>query len=159
MSKLHCTRHQQHCYSLVLNTATFTDAEITCAGYGGILATIPDEGTQLFIIQLVGDRDTWIGLDDRRNEGQFMWSDGTPLGSGYTYWSPGEPNDASTSSDQDCVHLWPLAGFRWDDQPCERMEHFVCQFSASGDRSNADPGNSNVPGNSHDRHLDHQAQQ
>ncbi|XP_035682837.1 latent-transforming growth factor beta-binding protein 2-like [Branchiostoma floridae] len=125
---LDCTRYQQKCYVLAYQIATFADAEQTCADYGGILATIPDVGTQLFITQLAGNLDTWIGLDDRLNEGQFMWSDGTALGAGYSNWSPGEPNDLSTTSAQDCVHLWSLAGFRWDDQPCDRMEHFVCQF-------------------------------
>ncbi|CAH1262671.1 CSMD3 [Branchiostoma lanceolatum] len=126
-----CSRYEDRCYTLSASTATFAEAEQKCAEEGGVLATVLDRETQLFLMQLVGSRDTWIGLDDRTDEGRFVWSDGTPLGSGYSYWTLGEPNDGGNpTTTQDCVHLWPAAGFRWDDQQCSRSEYYVCEFSA-----------------------------
>ncbi|XP_019618629.1 PREDICTED: sushi, von Willebrand factor type A, EGF and pentraxin domain-containing protein 1-like [Branchiostoma belcheri] len=120
------------CYMVSNTTATYRGAGDVCRLMGGQLVVVKNKETQDFIAANSDGKDLWIGLDDQLDEGQFKWSDGAALES-FTYWAPGEPNDASTTSSQDCVHLWPLASFRWDDQPCDRMEYFVCQFSVMAD--------------------------
>ena len=51
----------------------------------------------------------FIGLNDRDDEGNYVWSNGEPLCPGsYTNWAPGEPNnnDNLDPDGQDCAQLW-----------------------------------------------------
>jgi len=64
----------------------------------------------------------WIGLNDRRNESLFVWSDGMPYnGSVYSNWYPGEPNDRAG---EDCVELY---GTRWNDDSCKKEYSYICE--------------------------------
>jgi len=64
----------------------------------------------------------WIGLNDRRNESLFVWSDGSPYnGSVYSNWYPGEPNDRAG---EDCVELY---GTRWNDDSCKKEYSYICE--------------------------------
>ncbi|CAH1248696.1 CSMD1 [Branchiostoma lanceolatum] len=120
-----CTMFNGTCYTISDTSVTFTEAELYCAGGGGIVVTVKDQQVQDFLIQLlsVPNKDVWIGLTDQDVEGQFVWSDGTQLV--YSNWAPGEPNGDITKN---CVHLWPLANFRWDDMPCGRSNYYICQY-------------------------------
>merc|ERR1719384_1215988 len=44
---------------------------------------------QLFHSAVVPDNHYWIGLNDRKTENKFEWSDHTAVD--FTYWYPGEP--------------------------------------------------------------------
>ncbi|KAH3821446.1 hypothetical protein DPMN_123210 [Dreissena polymorpha] len=78
----------------------------------------------------------WIGLNDRKNEGQFVWTDGQAVN--YANWLPGH---VTHGSDEDCVALLPSNNGSWDDFSCgtsgflgfERGErhHPLCEFAAS----------------------------
>ncbi|XP_066268161.1 C-type lectin-like [Branchiostoma lanceolatum] len=116
------------CYIASDTRATFAEAEMKCAEDGGTLATVKGQQVQDFLIQLlsVSSKDVWIGLTDQDVEGQFVWTDGTPLV--YSNWSPGEPNGDDNTN---CVHLWPLSNFRWDDMPCGRSNYFICQYNVA----------------------------
>jgi hypothetical protein len=66
---------------------------------------------------LVGNLDTFIGLTDVVQEGQFVWSDGTPLG--FSNWHAGEPNDGGGNYAEDCAIIaGARADKQWDDRPC-----------------------------------------
>ena len=78
-----------------------------------------------FADTLVGFGDGfWIGLDDRAEEGAFVWADGTPLEAGDVSWDGGQPDDYFG---EDCVALWPWVA--WNDYPCEggAALPFVCE--------------------------------
>ncbi|XP_077986174.1 C-type lectin mosGCTL-1-like [Glandiceps talaboti] len=78
----------------------------------------------------------WIGLDDKRSEGDFVWLDNTIrqglCTSGYENWAKREPNNNTKKSalGQDCVQLW-FRGKRngqWDDEYCNyRPKGAVCE--------------------------------
>ncbi|CAH1248690.1 CSMD2 [Branchiostoma lanceolatum] len=123
-----CIVFHGKCYIVSDAMVTFAEAEMKCAEQGGIHVTIRDQHTQDFLVQLlsVSNKDVWIGLTDRDVEGQFIWTDGTPLV--YSNWAPGEPNGDDTKN---CVHLWPLANFRWDDESCARSNYYICQYNIS----------------------------
>ncbi|XP_077869498.1 C-type lectin domain family 19 member A-like [Saccoglossus kowalevskii] len=73
----------------------------------------------------------WFGLDDRDNEGSFVWSDGSALDTtGFTKWANGQPNNnvQQSSGGQDCIQLWKDAYLTWDDAYCERKKGFICEF-------------------------------
>ena len=64
----------------------------------------------------------WIGLNDKRIEGKFEWSDGSPTT--YTDWNWREPNN--WRGNEDCAEL---SGHRnkWNDMACGRPFSFICE--------------------------------
>ncbi|XP_038049960.1 adhesion G-protein coupled receptor G2-like [Patiria miniata] len=63
----------------------------------------------------------WIGLNDKKQEGTFVWVDGTEKN--YTNWSGSEPNDANNN--EDCTQMW--RGGRWNDLICTRALNYCCK--------------------------------
>ena len=56
-----------------------------CQSRGGDLASIHSEAEHREAFALTGGRDAWIGLNDEEDEGNHVWSDGTPMD--YHGWS------------------------------------------------------------------------
>uniref|UniRef100_A0A672UXV6 Brevican n=1 Tax=Strigops habroptila TaxID=2489341 RepID=A0A672UXV6_STRHB len=72
---------QGACYKHFSTRRSWEDAEGQCRHYGGHLATILTPEEQDFINDQYREYQ-WIGLNDRTIEGDFQWSDGSPLVSG-----------------------------------------------------------------------------
>jgi hypothetical protein len=99
-------------YVLCKEDRTFEEAEIICSSeFGARLVVIHDEGKQAFLHSwLFARRHAWIGLDDRRQEGDHRWSDGsTPT---YLNWRTGP----SSEDYNDCV--WMQTGGTWEEKMC-----------------------------------------
>jgi hypothetical protein len=104
----------------------WTDARATCRGWGYDLLTITSAREDAFIFEAavdVADEKWWMGLNDRRIEGRFVWEDGTPVT--YTNWGPDEPND---SGGEDCGQLNRYADGGWNDEPCGTVLPFICEL-------------------------------
>lgn len=107
-----------HYYALSRST-TWEASEAEAVSLGGHLVAITNAEEQDFINETFlagpssGDVNThrWIGLTDRRTEGQFEWTTGEPFD--FRFWDSGEPNN---SDDEDFVFMnWgPILG-RWND--------------------------------------------
>eukprot|EP00058_Branchiostoma_floridae_P017176 XP_002602664.1 hypothetical protein BRAFLDRAFT_72968 [Branchiostoma floridae] len=70
----------------------------------------------------VTTRNYWIGLDDLNSERQFVWNDGTPLGSYHKFRS------SSPHKLRDCVALWRTGKLsRWYILSCRDRLPFICQ--------------------------------
>ncbi|KAK7499597.1 hypothetical protein BaRGS_00009249 [Batillaria attramentaria] len=67
----------------------------------------------------------WVGADDLQSEGNFVWSDGTPLANSADVWGVGEPNNYYQN--EDCVVYW-IGSYLLNDFPCTRETLFVCQL-------------------------------
>ncbi|XP_013410228.1 signal peptide, CUB and EGF-like domain-containing protein 2 isoform X2 [Lingula anatina] len=69
----------------------------------------------------------WIGLNDRAQEGHFVASDGSMLGSGdFTEWAPGRP---STNTSTNCVVMGGKSdAYMWRDAGCYEAKSFLCEF-------------------------------
>ena len=79
----------------------WAEAEEACEQLGGDthLASVTSAAQQDAVTGFVlksaatfGTTQVWIGLNDLESFGNFIWSDGSPLG--YTHWGLGEPNNA-----------------------------------------------------------------
>ncbi|XP_078594587.1 uncharacterized protein LOC144872390 isoform X2 [Branchiostoma floridae x Branchiostoma japonicum] len=123
------------CYRFSTDKETFSSAQDTCGHDGGRLATIHGPETNAFIAQKVRDNmaldNVWIGLNDRREEGKFVWSDGMEASTGYTNWFPNEPNNFEGPG-EDCVEIRPPwvqqnAPHMWNDRDCGAKLRFVCE--------------------------------
>ena len=87
------------------------------------------------ISELSGGQQIWIGLNDRKVNLQWRWSDGTHIDEckfHYTNWNDGEPNDWGGS--EDCIEqLNEFGNFQWNDMPCESTQRtFVCEIICVG---------------------------
>ena len=111
-------------YLFCWQVATWAQAREDCLDQGGDLASIHDIGTQNALRDQAFDlldEEWWIGLNDLEDEGEFVWTDETPVN--FEAWGGGEPNNAGN---EDCVHLASWTGGTWNDMPCDFQAAFVC---------------------------------
>ena len=71
----------------------------------------------------------WIGLSDSKKEGTWVWQ-GSNAVAAYTNWARNEPNNYGPGGwGANCALIWKNHDGEWDDQNCDRKNHFVCQKS------------------------------
>ena len=117
---------------------SWTGAREMCAAWSYQLATIESQAQNDGIVQIALPKVAspwWIGLNDRDNEGEHVWQDGS--GATYRNWADGEPNDFQhgmkcglPSTDEDCVQFSPAfvgAPPEWNDEPCACEYPYVCR--------------------------------
>ena len=101
------------------------NARRDCLGYGGDLVSIANYSEMSFVYgksSKVWNQYYWIGLNDRRNESLFVWSDDTPYNASvYKNWFSGEPTNRAG---EDCVVLYKP---RWNDLNCETEYGYICE--------------------------------
>ncbi len=109
--------------ALCFGARTWSQAEADCVKQKGHLIAIHSQQVQDFVAAqafAIQDTDWWIGLSDSKNEGTFVWSNGSKLD--FMNWNGGEPNNAG---DEDCANMTPGAG-GWNDLFCENTRPYVC---------------------------------
>jgi len=62
----------------------------------------------------------FIGLNDIKSEGTFVWEDGSSIHSGYSHWHKKEPNN---DHDEDCVEI--RSDNEWNDESCYEQQRLV----------------------------------
>lgn len=68
----------------------------------------------------------WIGASDIGHEGLWKWVNGAGVSMKNGYWKKGEPNGRRN---ENCLHIWPAKGGKWNDSRCKNKWNFVCQIS------------------------------
>ncbi|CAM4522259.1 unnamed protein product [Caretta caretta] len=132
-----------HCYIIRRDTKIWKDALTSCRKEDGDLASIHNVEEYSFIVSQLGYKpvdELWIGLNDRKVQMYFEWSDGTPVT--YTKWLRGEPTHANNRQ-EDCVVMKGQDGY-WADHACEKKLAYICKrkplAEASGEEEIIDPG-------------------
>nr|KAG5696185.1 hypothetical protein BaRGS_021670 [Batillaria attramentaria] len=129
----------QCCYHLVLNHhRVFPAAERECEAGGphGHLAIIRDAATNQFLYdKLYNDLHyvgvVFIGLTDRRTEGDWRWVDGSAAS--YQNWAPGQ-NTNQQLNVEDCAVMDTRSGGKWNDYQCVdtlfvlHEYPFICEY-------------------------------
>lgn len=95
------------------------------------LVKVEDEAKNLAVHAAVKPLNAWLGLSDAKSEGNWEWTDGSPLGA-YRPWSYEEPQTGTYAGDaQDCV-LLSEAYKTWGDLDCSinnppMKKRFCCE--------------------------------
>ncbi|XP_043836355.1 C-type lectin domain family 19 member A [Dromiciops gliroides] len=134
--------YEGYCYRFFPLNKTWAEADLYCAEFSigtksAKLASIHSWEENVFVHDLVNScvpgipTDIWVGLHDRRQEGQFEWTDGTSYD--YHYWDGNQPDDGihSALEEEDCVQIWyrhNSALRSWNDNACSQKFPFVCKI-------------------------------
>uniref|UniRef100_A0AAQ5XL32 Mannose receptor, C type 1b n=3 Tax=Amphiprion ocellaris TaxID=80972 RepID=A0AAQ5XL32_AMPOC len=131
-----------HCFHLHRTTLSWPDAQRDCRKEGGDLVSIRNVEDQSFVISQLGYASTdelWIGLNDRKTEGLFDWSDHSTVS--FTSWEYGKP--AVATEGEDCVLIRGENG-NWADRSCDEKHGYICMKQSSteskGDEIDLDIG-------------------
>ncbi|XP_070552180.1 cell surface hyaluronidase-like isoform X2 [Ptychodera flava] len=119
------TEYNGRCYLYVSTPSTYAEASEFCAIMeGATLATASTNAAQNFLYEFAVDQNTnlWIGLDDKAEEGKFVWQTDATEGS-LMNWASKEPNSGEGNN---CVMLVKSSGL-WKAVNCESLSRFVCQ--------------------------------
>jgi hypothetical protein len=82
-------------------------------------------GTAKNFISESGWAKVWIGLDDRKKQGDYVWSDGSHVSEGGFRWAKGQPDDKSHT--QNCVAMHKY-GTMYDESCSKTMLPFICEI-------------------------------
>ncbi|XP_008071404.1 collectin-10 [Carlito syrichta] len=113
-------------YYLVQEEKSYRESLTHCRIRGGMLAMPKDAAANTLIADYVAQSGffrVFIGVNDLEREGQYVFTDHTPL-QNYSNWGEGEPSDPH--GHEDCVEM--LSSGRWNDTECQRTMYFICEF-------------------------------
>ena len=117
--------HSELCYHLYKYKMAHADAVSLCAQIGGSLSTPKSSDQNDRITSLANQSAAWIGLNDIRSEGTFVWSDHRALDyNDWTYWASDQPNNRKNS--EHCVTV-NFQSKRWYDSDCALKRYVICQ--------------------------------
>ena len=113
-------------YNLYKSPQKWKNAKLICQNFGSKLVKIESEKENEFIKReyLSSEGPYWIGLSDSDSEGEWKWTDGTVLLTGYQRWKSGQPNNKDGK--QDCVAIYGGKA-KWNDVRCSRKLGFICE--------------------------------
>ncbi|KAK3774705.1 hypothetical protein RRG08_065037 [Elysia crispata] len=118
------------CIKFYREEKSWFDARSICQAVNGdLMINIDDMKQNLIAAQRKSfepEEEFWFGLNDRKNEGDFKWLDGTETIS-KTYWMDDQPNN--WRGDQHCgAYRNPRSNIaKWNDQRCSKRLKFVCE--------------------------------
>ncbi len=101
-------------------------ADADCVKQKGHLISIHTQAVQDFLVTeafAIQGGDWWVGLNDIKAEGTFVWTDGSKLD--YLHWNGGEPNNAG---EEDCANITQGGGGQWNDLACGAGRPYICRL-------------------------------
>lgn len=114
-----------HCLMFFSDTQLpWEGAEQACANLPGetSLAVIQSDSENELFRSMVGNKNAWIGANDKSAEGNWAWVDGGEFV--FENWRSGEPNN---EGNEDCAILQGDQSGRWDDRACAQTFRYLCE--------------------------------
>ncbi len=102
-----------HSYALTSAYSNWDEAEAEAVSLGYHLVSIQNQAENDWLVSTFGSSSIyWIGFSDAAQEGNWVWSDGSPVT--YTNWYPGMPdNNAPNGEDYAFINDWGVG--KWND--------------------------------------------
>lgn len=123
------TLYNGHYYKYYALKSTWKDASAKCKKLGGYLVTITDKKENSFAYRLCGKSNTWIGLNDAKKEGKYVWT--TKERTDYRNFGKDVNDDFNSTED----YMGFFNGSKWNDYTNEgSMEGqlgFICEWDGS----------------------------
>uniref|UniRef100_A0A673N4G8 C-type lectin domain-containing protein n=1 Tax=Sinocyclocheilus rhinocerous TaxID=307959 RepID=A0A673N4G8_9TELE len=109
--------------SFFFQSVNWITAERNCLGLDANLASVHNKLENDLLLSLLPSSSTlcWLGVHDGEQEGQWMWSDGTPYD--YTYWCSYEPNNRNV---ENCGEVNFSSNRCWNDIACSTSMGYIC---------------------------------
>ncbi|XP_051560030.1 lectin-like [Myxocyprinus asiaticus] len=122
----------RECVNYFNTNLNFSDAEFSCRSKvpGGHLVSLHNKRANddiQCIVEKLNPKHLriWLGGYEFFKTGKFFWTDGSHWD--YEIWTPGEPNNIFTST-EDCVEMnWNHVG-KWNDDSCMNKKSYLCAF-------------------------------
>ncbi|XP_036384637.1 C-type mannose receptor 2 [Megalops cyprinoides] len=115
-----------HCYHFETETVkNWDDAQAYCINQNGNLASVHSQ-EEMSILTAHMTRSSWVGLNDKASEGNFVWSDGTPTD--FLLWDNNQPDN--WQGNEDCVQVRGVDHSNpghFNDQFCTSTFPFICK--------------------------------
>ncbi|XP_076603711.1 CD209 antigen-like protein C [Chaetodon auriga] len=117
------------CYFFSTKKNSWGKSRQDCRDKRADLVVIDSREEQEFLTRNI-KKDTWIGLNDRDNEGTWKWTDDTSLT--LKYWWTGQPDNGGGDprwGEEDCVHFQPgtKSEESWNDRRCDDSLQWICE--------------------------------
>ncbi|XP_052437870.1 galactose-specific lectin nattectin-like [Carassius gibelio] len=114
------------CYKFFSQAVNWVTAERKCQSLDANLASVHSKIEQDFLLSLLPSSSThcWIGFHDGEQEGQWLWTDGTPFD--FTYWAPGQPDNKNSENCGELSYNYGTSDNRWNDANCLTEHGYVC---------------------------------
>ncbi|XP_036597072.1 C-type lectin domain family 17, member A [Trichosurus vulpecula] len=111
----------ESCYFFSTMIKSWDAASVFCLENHSHLVIISSTEEQNFVTEArSSQRNYWLGLTDRKVEGEWQWLDGSWLT--LSFWKLGEPNNVHN---EDCVIL--LSDGQWNDVSCFLATYWICE--------------------------------
>ncbi|XP_050625911.1 C-type lectin domain family 17, member A isoform X4 [Macaca thibetana thibetana] len=113
------------CYYFSPITKSWDEARIFCQENYSHLVIINSFAEHNFVAKAHGSpRVHWLGLNDRGQEGDWRWLDGSPVT--LSFWEPEEPNNIHN---EDCAAM--NKDGTWNDLSCYKTTYWICERKCS----------------------------
>ncbi|KAM9686031.1 C-type lectin domain family 17, member A isoform 1-T1 [Trichechus inunguis] len=113
------------CYYFSSSTKSWDGARIFCQENYSHLVIISSSAEHNFIAKAHGSpRVYWLGLNDKDQEGDWKWLDGSPVT--LSFWGPQEPNN---NYEEDCASM--NKDGTWNDLACDITTYWICERKCS----------------------------
>lgn len=129
--------HGSSCYAFIDSEPDgWIEAMFFCSSVKAKLVEIETESENTFLkthLQAIGtphNSSYWIGLSDIIQEGTYVWQT-TQQRPDFADWGSDEPNDLHHN--EDCIELYQMKNFHWNDAPCSVKSKFICEITLDGD--------------------------
>ncbi|XP_061520216.1 immune-related, lectin-like receptor 4 [Phycodurus eques] len=134
----------ESCYRFSTTQDTWERSRRICQLQNGNLVKIDSRDEQSFVERRLRDKMSfqedkfWIGLTDSKQEGRWLWADGSPLDPSLSFWARNEPDnwsgDGGGEVGEDCVRMGEKDGAHellcWFDKACGVPHRSVCEKTA-----------------------------
>ena len=123
-----------YCYQFNIHGAhakSWLDAEKACMSHnsGTELVSISAGAEQDFLLKYLKDMripQIWIGLNDRKQEGTYVWTDKSSLT--YKNWAPKQPSNGFFGTYADCARMdADNQNGTWSMAMCRNKFGYVCK--------------------------------